>query len=106
MNTATNLSLIHIFIWPPNCRYVGVILNAKFELPGVTPRATRAAADAQISDLSPQPFSESLLAASKTIVEVGALRSESSRAARQQKVSSGDGKAPESIPASLSLIHI
>lgn len=77
-----------------------MILNAKFELPGVTPRATRAAADAQISDLSPQPFSESLLAASKTIVEVGALRSESSRAARQQKVSSGDGKAPESIPAS------
>ena len=67
-------------------------MKAKFELPTLTPRVARATAEEKTSDQSLQPFSKTLLAASRTILEVGTLSSGSSRATGHQKAPSGDAK--------------
>ena len=72
-------------------------MKAKFELPTLTPRVARATAEEKTSDQSLQPFSKTLLAASRTILEVGTLSSGGSRATGHQKAPSRDAKTTGNV---------
>ena len=67
-----------------NCLSKGVIVRPNFEMPTQATGATRTTPE-QLSDQSPQLFSDSMLAASKASIEAGATNDSSPKAAREQR---------------------
>lgn len=74
-----------------------MIVNVKFELPSPLPRTAPANGQAETSDQSLPPFSESLVAASKKNLEATTMSSGSSRAIRQDKAPSGDSNTSRKV---------
>ena len=67
-----------------NCLSIGVIVRPNFEMPTQATGSARTTPE-QLSDQSPQLFSDSMLAASKASTEAGATNDSSPKAAREQR---------------------
>jgi hypothetical protein len=81
-----------------------VIAKANIDMTALPQGGTRDATAVQTSDQPQQPFSESLLAASKASPEANSASDSSAKTARRLRSDSGDAKAPSAVPDNSSVL--